>query len=229
MTDPDTPVMAALRSASLFSGLPDPILARIAVGSRLENRRAGMPIFEQGDLASAFFVVVEGWVKLMRARPDGRQALLTTFARGEAFAEAVAMVGERYPATAIAATSVTLVHIEAAALRREIRATPEIGFAMFAATTQHLNQLVRQIEQLKLQSGDERVAEFLLGFAFSEVGEAQFMLPLDKRLIAEKLGMAQETLSRAFSRLRAFGVEVDGSTARIRDVAGLQARLERSA
>ncbi|MCC2104708.1 MAG: cyclic nucleotide-binding domain-containing protein, partial [Hyphomicrobiales bacterium] len=49
--------------------------------------------FEQGALAKAFFVVAEGWVKLMRARPDGRQALLTTFARGETFAEAVAMVG----------------------------------------------------------------------------------------------------------------------------------------
>ena len=229
MTGPDTPVMAALRSASLFSGLPDPILARIAVGSRLEDRRAGAQIFEQGALAKAFFVVAEGWVKLMRARPDGRQALLTTFARGETFAEAVAMVGGRYPATAIAATSVTLVHIEAEALRREIRATPEIGFAMFAATAQHLNQLVRQIEQLKLQSGDERVAEFLMGLAHGEVGEAEFRLPVDKRLIADKLGMAQETLSRAFARLRAFGVEVDGASVRIRDVASLQARLERRA
>lgn len=229
MTGPEIPVMTALRSASLFSSLPDPILARIAAASSIEARRAGAPIFEQGALAKAFFIVADGWVKLIRARPDGRQALLTTFARGETFAEAVAMVGGRYPARAVAATSVTLVRVEADALRREIRDTPEIGFAMFAATAQHLNQLVRQIEQLKLQSGDERVAEFLLGLADGETGEAEFTLPLDKRLIAEKLGLAQETLSRAFARLRAFGVEVEGANVRIRDVAGLQARLERRA
>ncbi|HMN73183.1 MAG TPA: Crp/Fnr family transcriptional regulator [Rhodoblastus sp.] len=229
MAGQHSPVIAALRSSALFSGLPAPILERVAASSNLESRRAGAPIFAQGAVAKAFFIVVEGWVKLMRARPDGRQALLTTFAHGETFAEAVAMVGGRYPATAIAATGVTLARIEADALRKEIRETPEIGFAMIAATAQHLNQLVRQIEQLKLQSGDERVAEFLLALADKDIGPAEFTLPVDKRLIADKLGMAQETLSRAFARLRAFGVEVDGASVNIRDVAGLQARIERRA
>lgn len=229
MTGQQTPVVAALRSAPLFSGLSEPILQRVAAGASLGTHRPGSTIFEQGAIARSFFVVVDGWVKLMRARPDGRQALLTTFAHGETFAEAVAMVGGRYPATAVTATAATLARIEVDALRNEIRETPEIGFAMIAATAQHLNQLVRQIEQLKLQSGDERVAEFLLALAGKDVGAAAFTLPLDKRLIADKLGMAQETLSRAFARLRAFGVEVEGASVAIRDVAGLQARLERRA
>ena len=35
------------------------------------------------------------------------------------------------------------------------------------------------------------------------------MLPFDKRVIANTLGIAQETLSRAFARLRPFGVDVE--------------------
>ncbi|MEI2734039.1 MAG: Crp/Fnr family transcriptional regulator [Rhodoblastus sp.] len=223
----DASVMTALRSVNLFSSLPDPILERIAARSRIEKRPAGALIFTQGAAARAFFIVVEGWVKLIRARPDGRQALLTTFARGETFAEAVAMVDGQYPATAMAATEVTLARIEAEALREEICARPEIGFAMIAATAQHLHHMVRQIEQLKLQSGDERVADFLLGLAEKDSGAADFTLPFDKRVIANTLGIAQETLSRAFARLRAFGVEIDGARVHIKDIAGLRARLER--
>ena len=54
------------------------------------------------------------------------------------FAEAVAMVGGQYPATAIAATEVSLARIEAEALRKEICAKPEIGRAvrrLFGCTT----------------------------------------------------------------------------------------------
>lgn len=227
MKDMPASILTALKSASLFSSLAEDTLQRIALQSQFERVPAGASIFTQGAPACAFFIVAEGWVKLVRTRPDGRQALLTTFARGETFAEAVAMVGGQYPATAIAATDVSLARIEADALRAEICAKPEIGFAMIAATAQHLHHMVRQIEQLKLQSGDERVADFLLGLAENESGAADFTLPFDKRVIANTLGIAQETLSRAFARLRAFGVDVDGARVHIKDIAGLRARLER--
>ena len=227
MTGQDKAVMAALSSVALFTGLPDEIIDRIAVRSRLERCRAGQTIFTQGASAASFFIVVEGWIKLVRTRSDGRQTLLTTFACGETFAEAVAMTGGRYPATAIAATEVSLARVSAEALRDEISARPEISFAMIAATAQHLHHMVRQIEQLKLQSGDERVADFLLGLTDKELGSADFTLPFDKRVIANTLGIAQETLSRAFARLRAFGVEVEGARVHIKDISCLRARLER--
>lgn len=225
--DGDSSVAAALRAVALFSNIHDQALARIAARSRIERHKDGAELFHQGAAADAFFIVVEGWVKLVRARPDGRVALLTTFAQGETFAEAVAMVDGVYPATAVAATDVTLVRVDASALRDEIRARPEIGFAMIAATAQHLQQMARQIEQLKLQSGDERVAEFLLDLAHEDKGPAAFDLPFDKRVIADTLGIAQETLSRAFARLRAFGLEIEGAHVRIRDTAELRARLTR--
>jgi len=227
MTGQDAPVMAALHSAALFSGLPEAIVDRIASRSRLERRRSGETIFVQGAPANFFFIVVHGWVKLVRTRPDGKQTLLTTFAAGETFAEAVAITGGRYPATAIAATDVAVARISADALRAEISAQPEVGFAMIAATAQHLHHMVRQIEQLKLQSGDERVADFLLSLAEKQSGAVDVTLPFDKRVIANTLGIAQETLSRAFARLRAFGVEVEGARVHIRDISGLRARIER--
>ena len=130
-----------------------------------------------------------------------------------------------YPASAVAATEVTLARIPADALREEIRAQPEIGFAMIAATAQHLHQMILQIEQLKSQNGDERVAEFLLSLANCTEGSASIALPFDKQLIAGRLGIKPETLSRAFARLRDLGVEVSGPDVVIRDVLALQQQL----
>jgi hypothetical protein len=46
-------------------------------------------------------------------------------------------------------------------------------------------------------------------------------LPYDKVLIAARLGLKPESLSRAFAKLRTVGVEVSASHVAIRDVARL--------
>ena len=56
------------------------------------------------------------------------------------------------------------------------------------------------------------------------------LLPYDKTLIAGRLGMKPESLSRAFSRLRLHGVTIDQSSAvidsveRLRNVANAEIR-----
>jgi hypothetical protein len=51
---------------------------------------------------------------------------------------------------------------------RCIRQSPDIALAMVASITQHLHYLVQQVEQLKAQSGVQRVAEFLASLSPAE-------------------------------------------------------------
>ena len=51
MTDQLAPIVTALRSAALFSSLPEETLQRIALQSRLEAKPAGAAIFAQGARA----------------------------------------------------------------------------------------------------------------------------------------------------------------------------------
>jgi len=55
-------------------------------------------------------------------------------------------------------------------------------------------------------------------------------LPYDKVLIAARLGLKPESLSRAFAKLRSFGVSVHAEHVTVNDVAKLRrlAREERS-
>ncbi|HSM18949.1 MAG TPA: helix-turn-helix domain-containing protein, partial [Hyphomicrobiales bacterium] len=91
-----------------------------------------------------------------------------------------------------------------------------------ASTSRQMHQLVRQIEQLKAHTGVQRVAEFLASLCPVEEGACTIGLPYDKALIAGRLGMKPESLSRAFARLRGIGVRVDQNTAAISDVARLR-------
>ena len=85
------------------------------------------------------------------------------------------------------------------------------------------SSVVAQIEALKARTGAQRVAGFLLELCEAEKGPATVVLPYDKNLIAGRLGMKPESLSRAFSRLRRdAGVRVAANVATIRDVEALQ-------
>jgi hypothetical protein len=99
-----------------------------------------------------------------------------------------------------------------------IHKAPDIGLAMLALTSQHLHRLVMQIEALKAQTGAQRVAEFLLEVCPVKAGACVISLPYDKVLIAGRLGLKPESLSRAFAKLKAHGVHVYQSKAAIDDV-----------
>ena len=78
------------------------------------------------------------------------------------------------------------------------------------------------MEQLKARTGAQRVAEFLLELAGATHGFCEVTLPYDKVLIAGRLGMKPESLSRAFARLREYGVTVRHNNAAIADIAVLR-------
>ncbi len=181
----------------------------------------GATLFLQGETATAIHVVIQGWAKIYRIAPNGSEAVVNVFTKGGSFGEAVALRGLPYPVSAEAVTECEIMHIPAASLTTLIRHDPEIAITILASTFVHLQSLVAQIEQMKAQTGAQRVAEFLLELCNCPSGSCVVNLPYDKVLIAGRLGMKPESLSRAFSKLRAIGVLVDGSHAAIEDVARL--------
>jgi CRP-like cAMP-binding protein len=179
-------------------------------------------LFRQGDPGSAFFIMVDGWVKLYRITPSGDEAVIHILTKGDSFAEAVAFTGANYPATAEAVSPARVIRIPADHVIRCIRESPDIALAMIASTSQHLHHLVQQVEQLKAKSGVQRVAEFLAALCPLDQGSCVIALPYDKVLIAARLGLKPESLSRAFARLRSVGVAVHASHVAVSDVARLR-------
>ncbi|MDN4984065.1 Crp/Fnr family transcriptional regulator [Bradyrhizobium sp. WYCCWR 13022] len=205
----------------VFSGLKPETLAVLLGEATVLNLRQGRALFRQGEQAQAFFVIMEGWIKLYRVTPAGDEAVLNVLTRGESFAEAVTFTSGRYPATASAVTLAKVMMIPADHVVNCIREMPDVAIAMIASTSQHLQRMVQQIEQLMAHSATQRVAEFLVSLAPRAKGPCRITLPYDKSLIAGRLGLKPESLSRVFAKLRAAGVDVHASTVEVRDMAQL--------
>ena len=214
------------RSSVLLASVPEAVATTVLAEAHLRPFSRGATIFLQGERARAIYIVAEGWVKLYRIAPNGTEAVVGVFTRGASFGEAVAFRSDTYPVAAEAVTECNLIRIEADAFLRQIRENPEVAIAILSATFGHLHGLVAQVEALKAQTGAQRVAEFLLELADCEAGSCEVTLPYDKILIAGRVGMKPESLSRAFARLKDQGVTIRQNVAQIDDLAALRCYVE---
>jgi CRP-like cAMP-binding protein len=125
------------------------------------------------------------------------------------------------------ASKARIVRISANHVIACIREEPDIALAMIGSMSLHLHRLLAEVEQLKAKTGVQRVAEFLVSLAGIDRGECAISLPYDKLLIAGRLGLTPESLSRVFAKLKPLGVEVHASRVLVHDVARLRAYGQR--
>lgn len=216
---------AALGSVLLRS-LPEDVRDDILKDASVHRYGRGETLFLQGEISRSIHVVLDGWVKLYRVGPSGNEAVVEVFPRGHSFGEAVALRGDAYPVSAEAVTDCKVLQISARSLVSTMRREPEVMLSMMASAFQHLHELVSQVEQIKAQTGAQRVAEFLLGLCDATTGQCVVTLPYDKVLIAGRLGMKPESLSRAFNKLKSVGVRVGRNHASIDNIEALRSYAE---
>lgn len=218
--------ITAAHKSLLLRTLPDNVVDKLLSDASSRQFDRGETVFLQGEQAHVIHIVTDGWVKLYRVAPNGNEAVVNVFTRGHSFGEAVAFRMGTYPVSAEAVTDCTLLMISARTFISMLKHEPEIAVAVIASTFQHLHELVSQVEQIKAQTGAQRVAEFLLGLCDGAEANCMVTLPYDKVLIAGRLGMKPESLSRAFAKLKPVGVNVARNHATIADVEALRAYAE---
>ncbi|PYG33341.1 Crp/Fnr family transcriptional regulator [Pelagimonas varians] len=218
--------IAIASSSLLIGGLSPGAQNTLLQRAQVREFDRGSTLFLQGERANAIYIVLDGWVKLYRIARNGSEAVVGVFTKGRSFGEAVAFRHDTYPVSAEAVTHCRLMRIEADNFLHLIRSDPDVAVSILTATYAHLHSLVAQVEALKARTGAQRVAEFLLELAKCDDGVCGVTLPYDKVLIAGRLGMKPESLSRAFGALKAHGVKIKQNKAEIEDVEALRAYAE---
>ncbi len=207
---------------AVFQGLKLETVEHMIAPATAMALKAHDTLYRQDNPATAFFIMIEGWTKHYRINLSGEETVIHVLTKGDSFAEAVALTGGHFSATAEAVTDARIVRVPADHIVRCIRENPDVAMPMIASTCQRLHYLMEQVEQLKAQSGVQRVAEFLVSLTPIEKGSCVISLPYDKVLIAGRLGLKPESLSRAFAKLRSVGVDVHSAHVAVRDVARLR-------
>ena len=137
----------AICAAPMFSALPPEAIDGLLAQSELQLHPRRTALFEQDEPATAFYLVLDGWVKLFRMTVSGDEAVVGVFARGDCIAEVPCLTGGNYPVSAEVVADARLLAVPSRGIAELTRASPEIGLAMLASTSLHLRKLVDQIEE----------------------------------------------------------------------------------
>lgn len=216
----------AITQFPLFESLSDHV-ANCLASRGCERRYArGEVICLQDEPAKTLKLITEGWVKLYRVTSTGDEAIMATLERGNSFDEVAALRGASSKLSVEAMTDCTVLHFDLNAIYFCDGEDAEISTAVLSAASSKMDELITQLEGMKVKTGLQRLSEFLLDSTLEDARQADLELPYDKIVLAGKLGMQPESLSRAFNRLKNFGVESRRRNVRISDVPALRRFVE---
>ena len=225
---PTTRVTADLLARlPLFSALASTQLDVIAAGCHRVAVHRDEILFHQGDPVRGFFVVLRGQIELTVSAADGSEKVVEIVAAGESLGEAVVVDGQRYPVTSTALVPSDLLAVSSAAVLDLLDRDPAFARKLLANMAVRLRQLIRDVQSYTLHSGVQRVVGFLLHEASDDARESVVVLPTSKRVMASRLNLAPETLSRVLRDLAAEGlISVSGRRVTLHDVPRLESCLQ---
>ena len=212
-----------LKSTIMFSGFTEKELTHFNEMVHVTHISKGKALFQQGQAFKNFFYLSEGIIKLTRTAEDGAEKIIEFIRAGNYFAEALAFLSSpSYPVMATAVKDCELVSIDAEKYTALLRGSTNASFNLLASMSRRIHHLVSEIDSLTLHSTKSRVAGYLVK-CLSTHPQNHFKLELPKAMIASRLSMKPETLSRALHSLEKENIiNIEKSYITVNDEAALR-------
>ncbi len=210
----------------LFQELASEQIAAVAAGVREKRLGRGEMLFQKGDPARGFFVILNGQIKLAFPSAQGNEKVVEILGPRQSFGEAVMFMDRPYPVFAEALTEATLLFIDQAVVYDLLKRDTSFARKLLAGLSQRLHGLVHDVESYSLRSSVQRVIGYLLQHCPEDTGGkgvVELTLPTSKQVIASRLNLTPETLSRVFHDLTERGlIQVSGKVVSIVNVNSLR-------
>jgi CRP-like cAMP-binding protein len=226
---PEHTPLASIRAHHLFAGLSPTQLQRLLGTAGIEEADAGQVLFDRGQPARHFYVILDGQVNLVLYSKTGEEKIVDILGPGQSFAEAVMfMAGPVYPVSAMAASASRIARFSSQEYVAMLRDSPETCLRMLGHLSQRLHMRIREIEYLTLESATHRLVRMIEGrMPPGSDGPAEIQLQESRQEIASRLSMKPETLSRILRGLSDSGaIVVHGRTLVVPSRAKLAALLD---
>lgn len=214
-----------IRRSRLFGQLGEPELAAMLANCFVQTLPRGAVPCRQNDKPEFLHVVLSGAVGLFAEGPR-EETLIEFFGPGDVFILPAVMLDAPYLMSGRLLEEGRILFWPAAAFRAQARASAALSFGCTLVLSSYWRTLIGQIKDLKLLSAIERLSVMLLALAPRHAGPVTVTLPGGRQLIAGRLGVTPQSLSRAFAALRPLGVTGSSRTvaiadpARLREIAG---------
>ncbi len=203
-----------LRGLPPFAKLDAAQIGEILAQASSRRYEAGVSVFEEGQAADRFYLLLDGYVRVVRITPDGDQVIAMHIPAGQLFGIAKALGHTTYPATAITAT-------QSLALSWPTRVWDDFtarydGFSTetYRSVGQRMSDMNNRVVEMATQHVEQRIACALLrlihqtGRKVADGIEINF--PITRQDLSEMTGTTLHTVSRMLSAWEKDGIVKSG-------------------
>ncbi len=210
-----------MRRLPLFADVDPSHIEAILDVSFLQRFPAAVELVREGDPADFLHVIVDGQVEVFSAYRD-RETTVSVLGPGHSFIVAAVILDRVYLKSARTLSTARVLLVPAAAVRRVFQVDAAFARALAQELAYAYRGLVKELKNQKLRTSLERLANWLIAHDAETGARGNFALPFEKKILASRLGMAPEVLSRSFAALVAYKVKVRGSNVELGDVEALR-------
>ncbi|ATN36081.1 Crp/Fnr family transcriptional regulator [Rhizobium sp. ACO-34A] len=205
---------AVVKSLPLFDRMSDEELDRLLSYATSRRVPQGEAVFEQGQPATSFFLLLHGRLKVTQVTEDGQQIIVRVVHPGDLFGFAKALQRTDYPGTAIAAAESVTLCWPTDLWPNFVEHNPRLAVSAMQTIGQRLEEAHTRIREMSTQEVERRVAHAVLRLARKagrkEAGGIRIDFPISRQDIAEMTGTTLHTVSRILSAWESLGLVEGG-------------------
>lgn len=203
-----------IRSFVIFSTLSDTQFDDVLSASSHRQVAAGETVFEQGEDALSFFVLVSGRLRVTQVTAEGQQVIVRIVTPGDLFGIAKALQRTDYPGTATALSESVVLSWPTARWSSFMAAYPSMAVEAMQTMGDRLQEAHSRLREMATEEVERRVAHTVLRLGNQsgrkEAAGVRIDFPVSKQDIAELSGTTLHTVSRILSAWEAAGLVEGG-------------------
>ena len=209
----NTEQVDVVRNASLFSDLSKNEQDDFIKGGGVFSYLRKSCLFNIGDTINSIYILCSGIVQELRQTHDGHEITTNIYKAGDVFCTTELFLKDSVHLTsAKAIDNVYVMELPIERFKENLQKYEAVRNRLTSALAQFAVMKQLEVERQITMSSLQLLASFLREMCDSHgFNPRGFTLPYQKSLIASRIGMEIETLSRALPRLKEHGIHVKGS------------------
>jgi len=203
-----------VRSLPLFQKLNEDELKNLLSRATLRRVPVGEAVFEQGQPATQFFLLLHGRLKVTQVTADGQQIIVRVVHPGDIFGFAKALQRTDYPGTPTAAAESLVICWPTESWDILIEQIPHLAVNAMQTIGQRLQEAHTRLREMATEEVEPRLAHAVLRLikqaGKKESAGIRIDFPISRQDLAEMTGTTLHTVSRILSAWEAQGLVIGG-------------------
>jgi CRP/FNR family transcriptional regulator len=184
-----------------FEGLDDDLLNQVAAHMQLREYERGEALFWEGDPCAGLHIIEQGFVKLYRLSPQGRQYIVRVLQEGDTCNEVPTFDGGTNPVNVEALETTRVWVIQSDILQDLLGKHPDFAQKVVNNLGKNLRGLVRMVSEMAFYQVTHRLARLISDQTPDELSGT----PWTQEQLAARLGTVREVVARSLKELERSG------------------------